>query len=124
MGVAVEHQVMVADHDEDDGRYMRASFRLAEEAGLQGIHPFAALLVDEQGEVLMKQVNAYLPDRDMTGHAERVLATRAGIAFSPEVLARCTLYSSAEPCALCAGAIYWRASAGSSMARVRNVSRK
>ena len=26
---------------------------------------------------------------------------------SPELLRDCTLYSSAEPCAMCAGAIYW-----------------
>jgi tRNA(Arg) A34 adenosine deaminase TadA len=48
-----------------------------------------------------------MPDRDMTGHAERLLATQASKQFAPEVLAGCTLYTSAEPCAMCAGAIYW-----------------
>jgi tRNA(Arg) A34 adenosine deaminase TadA len=43
----------------------------------------------------------------MTGHAERVLATQASKQFGPQALADCTLYSSAEPCAMCAGAIYW-----------------
>ena len=43
----------------------------------------------------------------MTAHAERVLATRASKGFEPTFLAKCTLYSSAEPCAMCSGAIYW-----------------
>ena len=55
----------------------------------------------------MEQGNAYLPDHDMTGHAERVLATRASCRFPPAELVDATLYSSAEPCAMCAGAAYW-----------------
>ena len=43
----------------------------------------------------------------MTGHAERLLATQASKQFDTKFLAACTLYSSAEPCAMCAGAIYW-----------------
>ncbi len=43
----------------------------------------------------------------MTAHAERVLMTRASQAHPPAFLARCTMYTSAEPCAMCAGAAYW-----------------
>src|SRR3546814_11171579 len=43
----------------------------------------------------------------MTGHAERVQMTRASTRYTPEYLSRCTLYASAEPCAMCAGAAYW-----------------
>lgn len=92
---------------ETDIAFLRQSFRLAEEAGHQGIHPFAAILVDDQGQVLMEQINAFLPDKDMTGHAERVLMTRASTTYPAELLARCTMYTSAEPCAMCAGAAYW-----------------
>jgi tRNA(Arg) A34 adenosine deaminase TadA len=36
-----------------------------------------------------------------------LLCTEASIAYDADVLKGCTLYSSAEPCAMCAGAIYW-----------------
>lgn len=90
-----------------DTKFLRQSFELAEEAKKQGIHPFAALLVNDKGEVLMSQVNGYLPDLDMTGHAERKLMTRASKTYRPDFLAKCTMYVSAEPCAMCAGAAYW-----------------
>jgi tRNA(Arg) A34 adenosine deaminase TadA len=90
-----------------DEQHLRYSFQLANEAKQQGIHPFSAVLVDEEGKVLMEQVNGYLPDFDMTGHAERVIMTRASKAYRPDFLNQCTLFVSAEPCAMCAGAIYW-----------------
>jgi hypothetical protein len=37
----------------------------------------------------------------------RLLATLACTTLSPDVLRKATLYSSAEPCAMCAGAVYW-----------------
>lgn len=94
-------------YTETDLTFLKSALKLAEKASEQGIHPFAALLVDAGGEVLMEQINAFLPDRDMTGHAERVLMTRASKAYTPEALADCTMYVSAEPCAMCAGAAYW-----------------
>lgn len=94
-------------YNDADLAFLRQSFDLARKAMAEGIHPFAAILVSSQGEVLMEQVNAYLPDRDMTGHAERVLMTRASKAYRPDFLAKCTMYVSAEPCAMCAGAAYW-----------------
>jgi tRNA(Arg) A34 adenosine deaminase TadA len=91
----------------DDAAFLRRSFDVARRAREHGNHPFGALLVGPDGTVLLESENGYLPDRDMTAHAERLLATRASRAYGPELLARCTLYSSAEPCAMCAGATYW-----------------
>lgn len=90
--------------DED---HLRLAFAVAERAQERGNHPFGAILVGPDGEVLLEAENGYLPDGDMTAHAERLLATAASKAFEPEELFECTLYSSAEPCAMCAGAIYW-----------------
>lgn len=91
----------------DHEHYLRLSFAVARRARAHGNHPFGALLVGPDGTVLMEQENAYLPGRDMTGHAERVLMTRASTVYDPAFLASCTLYTSAEPCAMCAGAAYW-----------------
>jgi tRNA(Arg) A34 adenosine deaminase TadA len=90
-----------------DVAFLRRSFEVARRAREHGNHPFGAVLVGPDGEVLLERENGYLPDRDMTAHAERLLATAASRAYGPELLARCTLYSSAEPCAMCAGAAYW-----------------
>jgi tRNA(Arg) A34 adenosine deaminase TadA len=91
----------------DHPKYLRLAFAVARRARANGMHPFGAILVGPDGAVLMEQENAFQPDNDMTGHAERVLMTRASVAYAPGFLAGCSLYASAEPCAMCAGAAYW-----------------
>lgn len=92
----------------DDESLLRQAFAVAQRSRAQGDHPFGAILADRDGTVLMEQGNGFsVEGHDRTAHAEKLLATRAGKAFSLEVLAGATLYSSAEPCAMCAGAIYW-----------------
>jgi len=91
----------------DDETFLRRSLAVARHARRSGNHPFGAILVSGTGEILLEVENGYMPDRDMTGHAERLLATAASKQFDPKFLAGCTLYSSAEPCCMCAGAMYW-----------------
>jgi tRNA(Arg) A34 adenosine deaminase TadA len=91
----------------DHQKFLRRSFEVARRARNHGNHPFGAILVNAAGEVLLEVENGFLPDRDMTGHAERLLATQASKQIAANVLSSCTLYTSAEPCAMCAGAIYW-----------------
>jgi tRNA(Arg) A34 adenosine deaminase TadA len=90
--------------DED---YLRLTFDIARGARAAGNHPFGAILVGPDGSVLMRAGNAHGDAGDRTGHAERVLMTRASLAYSADLMAGCTLYTSAEPCAMCAGAAYW-----------------
>ncbi len=76
---------------------------LAERAAAEGHHPFGALLVAPDHEtVLLEQGNV-----DSVNHAEAVLAREAARRFPPEVLWRCTLVTTVEPCAMCAGTQYW-----------------
>jgi tRNA(Arg) A34 adenosine deaminase TadA len=91
----------------DDEAFLRRSFEVARRARAHGNHPFGAILVSAAGDVLLEAENGFMPDRDMTGHAERLLCTQASKQFDAKTLAGATLYSSAEPCAMCAGAIYW-----------------
>jgi tRNA(Arg) A34 adenosine deaminase TadA len=90
-----------------DIHFLRRCFDVARRAMTHGNHPFGAILVDDNGKVLLETENRYMPDRDGTAHAERLLATEACRTLSADVRRKATLYSSAEPCAMCAGAIYW-----------------
>jgi tRNA(Arg) A34 adenosine deaminase TadA len=90
-----------------DDHFLRLSFDVARRALTHGNHPFGAILVAADGTVLIEAENGYMPDHDGTAHAERLACTEACITLSPDVLRNATLYSSAEPCAMCAGAIYW-----------------
>jgi tRNA(Arg) A34 adenosine deaminase TadA len=92
----------------DHESLLRRAFDVARLARLAGDHPFGAVLVGPDGSVLMEQGNGFTSEgRDMTAHAERLVASRASRTYGAAYLAGCTLYSSAEPCAMCAGAIYW-----------------
>jgi tRNA(Arg) A34 adenosine deaminase TadA len=92
----------------EDEMLLRKAFEVARRARAAGDHPFGSILADRAGRVLMQQGNAYRSEGcDRTAHAERVLASRAAKAYGIDVLAQCTLYTSAEPCAMCSGAIYW-----------------
>jgi tRNA(Arg) A34 adenosine deaminase TadA len=76
---------------------------LARRAMEAGHHPFAALLVGPDHEtVLMTQGNV-----DSVNHAEAVLAREAARRYSPAELWPCTLVTTVEPCAMCAGTQYW-----------------
>lgn len=92
---------------ERDEHFLRRSFDVGRRSLTQGNHPFGAILVDQDGKVLIEAENGFMPSRDGTAHAERLLSTKACRTYSLDVLAGSTLYSSAEPCAMCAGAIYW-----------------
>jgi tRNA(Arg) A34 adenosine deaminase TadA len=91
-----------------DEALLRRAFAVAARSREAGDHPFGAILADRNGHVLLEQGNGFTSEGgDRTAHAERILASRAARAYPLEVLADCALYSSAEPCAMCAGAIYW-----------------
>ena len=87
--------------------YLRRAIEISKEAREAGNTPFGALLVNKEGEIIMEQGNIEITEKICTGHAEATLAARASHEYSREFLWDCTLYTTAEPCAMCAGAIYW-----------------
>ena len=91
---------------ESDLAYLRLCIVVADKALKKGNHPFGAVLVDADGMVVAEGENTTLVDHG-PGHAETNLARFAAREFSEEYLANCTLYTSVEPCCMCAGTAYW-----------------
>ena len=87
--------------------YLEAAVTAGRRAREHGNHPFGAVLVSPDGEILLEGENTVLTERDCTGHAELNLIREATKKYAPEFLWSCTLYASTEPCAMCAEAIYW-----------------
>ncbi|WP_327064579.1 nucleoside deaminase [Kitasatospora sp. NBC_01250] len=94
----------MADHPH---AHLLTAIELAASARAHGNHPFGALLADSGGGVLLTAENTVLTDHDVTAHAETNLVRQASRALAPAQLTEATLYTSTEPCAMCAGAIYW-----------------
>ena len=91
----------------DEG-FLRRAIELAAEARADGRHPFGSLIVNAAGAVVVEsRNNAVRPAGDPTQHAELLACAAAAKLISQKELASCTLYTSTEPCAMCAGAIYW-----------------
>jgi len=88
------------DHD-----FLTRVFALAQRSRDDGHHPFAAIVVGADGTVIAEAMNDSSTDR--TAHAEMNALRAASRRHGPAELAGATLYSNAEPCAMCAGGTYW-----------------
>lgn len=87
--------------------YIRRCIEISEEAVANGNNPFGALLIDKEGSIIIESGNVEITERDCTGHAETTVMKIASKNYSKEFLWECTLYTTAEPCCMCTGAIYW-----------------
>jgi len=91
-----------------DEAFLRRAIELAREARAAGRHPFGSLIVDAAGAIVVEsRNNAVPPAGDPTQHAELLACAAAAKIRTGAELATCTLFTSTEPCAMCAGAIYW-----------------
>lgn len=90
----------------DHADFIRQAYALAAEAARRGDDPFGALLAAD-GQVVLTASNTVHTEHDPTRHAELNLVSRAARSLPAEMLARCTLYTSTEPCVMCTGAIFW-----------------
>ncbi|WP_238590698.1 nucleoside deaminase [Paenibacillus beijingensis] len=87
--------------------YLRRAIEISKAARAAGNTPFGSLLVDKEGNILLEQGNIEITESNCTGHAETTLMEAASKKYSKAFLWDCTLYTSVEPCAMCAGSIYW-----------------
>ena len=90
----------------DDHQLIRLAIEQSRLAIDEGNYPYGAVLA-HKGQVILSGRNSVVTGRDITWHAELGLLREACRTFKPEILAEATLYSSCEPCAMCAGGIYW-----------------
>lgn len=82
---------------------MARAIELARAGGLRGEVPVGAVIV-RGGEVLAESHNRTIEDCDPTAHAEAVAIRVAARRLGDWRLEDCTLYTTLEPCAHCAGA--------------------
>ena len=93
--------------DSADDQLLLRTIELAASARTAGNHPFGSLIVDAAGERVLEAENTVVTGHDVTCHAELNAVRAASVELGERGLEGATLYTSTEPCAMCAGAIYW-----------------
>lgn len=87
--------------------HVRRAIQVSADARAHGNHPFGAILVAPDGTVALEAENTVVTENDVTDHAETNLVRKASRSIPYDELSHYTLVTSCEPCAMCAGAIYW-----------------
>jgi tRNA(adenine34) deaminase len=86
----------------DDEKWMKQALDLAEQAVLLGEVPVGAVAVRD-GQVIGKGFNRKETDQDPSAHAEMIALRQAADYLKNWRLIGVTLYSTLEPCPMCAG---------------------
>ncbi len=91
-----------------DEEVLRRAIAWSETALAQGARPFGAVVTDGDGRIVAEGHGLPTADpRDWTAHSEMLVLRAAAAKLRWDALGRATIYSSAEPCPMCAAAIYW-----------------
>jgi len=90
---------------EFDDKWMRYALNSATEAAALGEVPIGACLVDEAGMMIASASNRTITDNDPTAHAEILVLRQAASSLRNYRLTGTTLYTTIEPCVMCAGAL-------------------
>ena len=89
-----------------DEFFMREAISLARSAECLGEVPVGAVVVLE-GQIVGRGFNSPIGENDPTAHAEIAALRDAARNLENYRLPGCELFVTLEPCAMCAGAIYW-----------------
>jgi tRNA(Arg) A34 adenosine deaminase TadA len=92
---------MTTGHD----ALLRRAIALAAEARAAGNPPFGSLLAGPDGTVLAEERNTTITDADISLHPELKLAVWAARELDAPTASATTMYTSCQPCGMCAGAI-------------------
>ncbi len=91
--------------EEQDEIFMKLAIAQAMQSKQTGDVPFGAIVV-QNNQVIAAACNSEHIDQDVTKHAEVKAISRASRALGRRDLSDCTIYSTAEPCPMCASAIF------------------
>lgn len=86
--------------------FMRVAIAEAKAGAARGNFPVGSVVVGS-GEIVARGHNEVVSSSDPTAHAEIVGLRRAGTSLGTPLLAGCTLYTTLEPCPMCAAALSW-----------------
>ncbi|MBI2461237.1 MAG: nucleoside deaminase [Candidatus Rokubacteria bacterium] len=86
--------------------FLRAAIAEAQAGAAEGNFPVGSVVVRD-GAIVARGHNEVVTASDPTAHAEMVALRRAGAALGTPLLAGCTLYTTLEPCPMCAAALSW-----------------
>ena len=90
----------------DHSKFIKITIGLSENAVRNGNFPFGAILVKD-GEIIFEAENTVNSDHDCTQHAELRLVSLVTRTLDGNSIKNTILYTSTEPCPMCAGAIFW-----------------
>ena len=94
----------MAEHHDDDERWMKVALEEAQLAADKGEVPVGAVVIHE-GALIAKSHNLRELNKDPLAHAELLAIADAARLLGRWRLIECTLYVTLEPCPMCAGAI-------------------
>ena len=93
--------------------FMKIAFAEAIKAKNRDEVPVGSVIVDERNNIIASNGNRIIELSDPTAHAEILCIREASKKIQSERLVNCSLFSTLEPCAMCASAI--------SFARIKNL---
>ena len=94
--------MMVAELDQG---FMRIAIDAARDAEKLGEVPIGSCIVSPDGELMTSASNRTITDNDPTAHAEILVLRRAAANLANYRLTGTTVYTTIEPCVMCAGAL-------------------
>ena len=95
------------DNMKQNETFIKEAIDLAKISKAKGNLPYGCILVDNEGNIVLRGENSINTDHDMLAHAEINLLREASKTYSHSKLNSFTIYTSDEPCPMCASAIYW-----------------
>ena len=86
--------------------FMNEALKQAKIAFEEGEIPVGAVIVSKN-KIIARAYNQTERLNDVTAHAEMLAITAAANHLGAKYLNDCRLYVTLEPCAMCAGALFW-----------------